>query len=58
MTGAKGDEGSREEPSFPLPMDQVFYKFNTSERRTLYDYAVEVSVFLKFSYFELDYDLH
>lgn len=32
-----------EETSLPLPMDHVFYKFSTSERRTLYDYAIEVS---------------
>ena len=39
--------GSREEvTSLPLPMDHVFYKFNTTERRTLYDYAVEVSPML------------
>ena len=40
--GAGGGDSDRGEPSFPLPMDQVFYKFNTHERRTLYDYVVEV----------------
>lgn len=39
--------GSKEEEiSLPLPMDHVFYKFNTTERRTLYDYAVDVSPML------------
>ena len=40
-----------EETSLPLPMDYVFYKFKPSERRTLYDYAVEASpmrTFFKF----------
>ena len=37
-----------EETSLPLPMDHVFYKFSTSERRTLYDYAIEVSPMLEF----------
>lgn len=45
MAGADGAAGTRagEEPSWPLPMDQVFYKYSPSERRMLYDYAVEVS---------------
>lgn len=34
------------EISLPLPMDHVFYKFSRSERRMLYDYAVEVSPML------------
>ena len=40
-----------EETSLPLPMDYIFYKFKPSERRTLYNYAVEASPmrsFLKF----------
>jgi hypothetical protein len=36
------------ETALPLPMDHVFYKFSTSERRTQYDYAVEVSSLLDF----------
>lgn len=44
MTGVEGEAG--EGPSLPLPMDQVFYKFSTNERRMMYDYAVEVRVML------------
>ena len=46
------EAGGRADSSLPLPMDHVFYKFNTSERRALYDYTVEVirstQKFLKF----------
>ena len=45
MSGAGEENGSGkdEETFLPLPMDHVFYKFTTNERRALYDYAVEVS---------------
>lgn len=46
------EAGGKVQSSLPLPMDHVFYKFNASERRALYDYTVEVirpvHKFLKF----------
>ena len=44
MTGASEKDGSdrNQETFLPLPMDHVFYKFTTNERRWLYDYTVQV----------------
>ena len=44
QTIAAEEEGPSLEPALPLPMDHVFYKWTTTERRVMYDYVVQVDV--------------
>lgn len=44
QTIAVEEVGPSQELSLPLPMDHVFYKWTTAERRAMYDYVVQVHI--------------